>query len=166
MPMPVNQLSFSLNQRRALFLLRVSMGWLFFYAGIVKVLNPAWSAAGYLKGAKSFAAIYGAMLHPAILPVVNFMNEWGLTLLGVSLLLGIFVRASTALGIVLMILYYLALDFPKPNPNAFIVDEHIIYVFGLLVLHAFRAGRVWGLEPWCASLPVCSKYPKLREWLG
>lgn len=164
--MPVNQLSFSLNQRRALFLLRVAMGWLFFYAGITKVLNPAWSAAGYLQGAKSFTAFYGSMLHPALLPIVNFMNEWGLTLLGVSLLLGIFVRFSTILGVVLMALYYLALDFPYPNPNSLVIDQHIIYIFALIVLNAFRAGRVWGLDPWCSNLPVCRRYPRLREWLG
>ena len=42
------------SQKFFLFLLRVSAGWMFFYAGITKVLNPQWSAEGYLKGAKSF----------------------------------------------------------------------------------------------------------------
>ncbi len=156
----------STHQKIAIVLLRISMGWFFFYAGIIKVLNSEWSAAGYLSGAKSLAWLYGAMLHPAVLPTVNFMNEWGLTLLGISLLLGVFIRLSTSLGAALMLLYYFALAFPYPNKNAFIVDEHIIYVFALLVLGAFHAGRVWGLETWCAGLPVCKRFPRLRAWLG
>ncbi len=71
------------------------------------------------------------------------------------------------LGVVLMLLYYFtALDFPYPNAHALLVDEHIIYSAGLLVLASFRAGRVWGLEEWCSRLPLCKKYPRLREMLG
>ncbi|KKU77065.1 MAG: DoxX [Parcubacteria group bacterium GW2011_GWA2_47_8b] len=151
----------------SLFLFRVTMGWMFFYAGITKVLNPEWSAAGYLNAAKTFAGFFHWLASPAILPITNFMNEWGLTLLGVSLILGIGVRLSSALGAVLMLLYYLPiLSFPYPNTHSLIVDEHIIYIAGLLVLGSLRAGRVWGLEKWCSGLPICSKFPKLREWIG
>ena len=38
------------SQKFFLFLLRVTAGWMFFYAGITKVLDPKWSAEGYLKG--------------------------------------------------------------------------------------------------------------------
>ena len=93
------------SQKFTLVLLRLSMGWLMFYAGITKVLNPEWSAAGYLKGAKTFTGFYNALLSPNILPIINFVNAWGLTLLGVSLILGIFVRSSSVLGAVLMLLY-------------------------------------------------------------
>ena len=40
-------------QKISLFFLRVFLGGLFFYAGITKVLDPSWTAAGYLKGAKN-----------------------------------------------------------------------------------------------------------------
>ncbi len=154
-------------QNLSLFLLRVTMGWMFFYAGITKVLNPEWSAAGYLKGAKTFSWFFQSLLNPSVLPVVNFINEWGLTLLGVSLILGVGVRLSSLLGAVLMLLYYLPiLNFPYPNAHSYIVDEHIIYISVLLYLAAIRAGRVWGLEAWCSRLPICSKLPRLREWLG
>ncbi len=143
-----------------LFLFRVSLGWMFFYAGITKVLNPAWSAAKYLDGAKTFTGFYHWLASPAILPIINFVNEWGLLLLGISLILGIGIRLSSVLGAVLMMLYYLPVqDFPNPN-------AHIIYITALLLLGGLRAGRVWGLEKWCSSLPICSKFPKLREWLG
>lgn len=151
----------------SLFLLRVSMGWLMFYAGITKVLNPEWSAVGYMQNAKTFTAFFQWFARPEILPITNFVNEWGLTLLGVSLLLGVFVRLSSLLGVLLMLLYYFpVLDFPYPNPYSYIVNEHIIYALVLLFFAVVRPGRVWGLENWCANLPICSRFPRLRAWLG
>ncbi|OGF62601.1 hypothetical protein A3C77_03745 [Candidatus Giovannonibacteria bacterium RIFCSPHIGHO2_02_FULL_45_13] len=138
-----------------------------FYAGITKILDPNWSAAGYLKGAKTFVGFYQWLLQPNILPALNFVNEWGLTLLGISLVFGVFVRLSSVLGAILMLLYYFPiLQFPYPNPYSYIVDEHIIYTLALLFLASLRAGRIWGLENWCSSLPVCSRFPRLRNWLG
>jgi thiosulfate dehydrogenase [quinone] large subunit len=146
--------------------LRIALGWLFFYAGITKLLAPAWSSAGYLKGAQTFSGFYQALAQPGILPVVDFINEWGLTLLGVSLILGVFVRFSSLLGALLMLLYWFpVLDFPKVE-RGFLVDDHIVYALALLYFAAIKAGRVYGLESRCDKLPICSKYPKLREWLG
>ncbi|OHA25029.1 MAG: hypothetical protein A3D52_00610 [Candidatus Taylorbacteria bacterium RIFCSPHIGHO2_02_FULL_44_36] len=155
------------TQKISLFLLRISLGWLFFYAGITKVFNPEWSAAGYLKGAKTFVWFYQSLMGPNILPMVNFVNEWSLTLLGISLILGIGVRLSSILGAFLMLLYYFArLDFPYPDPNSFLIDQHIIYALVLLLFANLRAGRIWGLGNWCANLPICSKFPRLRNLLG
>ncbi|MEK7578967.1 MAG: DoxX family protein [Patescibacteria group bacterium] len=133
-------------QRTSLILLRLSLGWMFFYAGITKILDSAWSAAGYLQGAHTFSGFFNFLLQPNVLPIVNFLNEWGLTLIGVALILGIFVRLGSVLAIVLMALYYLpALQFPYPNEHAYLVDEHIIYIFAFLALYAFHAGRGFGL---------------------
>lgn len=153
-------------ERFSLALLRFCMGFLFFYAGITKVLDPNWSAAGYIQGAKNFVWFYQWLLEPSILPIVNFVNAWGLTLLGISLALGIFVRLSSLLGALLMLMYYFVLDFPYPNPHALVVDEHIIYAVALLFLAAVRAGRTWGLEQLCQELPICRQFPALRRWLG
>ena len=143
------------------------MGWLMLYTGITKVLNSEWSAAGYLNSAKTFTGLFQWFARPEILPITNFVNEWGLTLLGISLILGIGVRPSSIFGAILMMLYYFPiLDFPYPHPPSFLVDEHIIYAVALLFLAALRAGQTWGLENWCSNLPICSKFPKLREWLG
>ncbi len=153
-------------EKTSLFMLRIVMGWMFLYAGITKVLDPAWSAEGYIKSAQNFSWFFSQLLNPGILPTVNFLNEWGLTLLGVSLILGIGVRLSSLLGAVLMFMYYAVLPFPYPNPHSLLVDEHIIYVTILLYFAVVRAGRVYGLEEWCSGLPICSKFPKWREWLG
>lgn len=154
-------------QKVSLFALRVSLGWLMLYAGITKVLDPAWTAAGYLAGAKTFTGFYQWLALSGAMPAVNLLNEWGLTLLGISLILGIGVRMTSVLGAVLMMLYYFPiLDFPYPNPHSLIVDEHIIYALALVFLASFRAGRVWGLERWCSELPICRAFPRLRALLG
>ncbi|MEK7066087.1 MAG: hypothetical protein AAB965_00775 [Patescibacteria group bacterium] len=140
---------------------------MFFWSGITKVIDPAWSAAGFLNGAKAFTGFYQWLATPEILPVTNFMNEWGLTLLGLALIFGVFVRLGAVLGSVLMFLYYLPiLQFPYPNVHSFIVDEHIIYISALLVLGSLKAGRVWGFEEWCSNSPLCRRFPKLRALLG
>lgn len=127
--------------------LRLALGWLFLYAGITKVLNPDWTSAGYLEAAKTFTNFYQWLASPAILPFIDFINEWGLTLLGVSLILGLWMRWSIPLGALLMLLYYLPiLDFPYPNQHSFIVDEHIIYALALLALWTLREARAWSLD--------------------
>lgn len=154
-------------EKWSLFLLRIALGWLFLYAGLTKVFDPAFSAAGYLAGAKTFHGLYVWFASPSVLPLTNFLNEWGLTLLGVSLILGIFVRLSSILGAALMLLYYFPiLQFPMIAPHSFLVDEHIIYALVLVYFAAVRAGRMTGLEKWCTKLPFCKRLPKLRNWLG
>ena len=151
----------------SIFLSRVVLGWFFFYAGITKVLDPTWSAGGYLQGAKTFPGFYHWLLSPNILPTINILNEWGLTLIGIALIFGIFVRLSSILGIVLMILYYLPiLDFPHPDAHSYIVDQHIIYTVLLLVFVNLRAGRMWGIDKSLANSAFFSKHPMLRNLLS
>ena len=134
-------------QKFSLLLLRLSLGGLFLYAGLVKVFDSSWSAAGYLKGAKTFAPLYQFFLKPDILPVVNFMNEWGLTIVGLALIFGFWTRWASLFGALLMLLYYFpVLVFPYVPPNSFIVDEHIVYICAFLVLASSRAGEVFGID--------------------
>ena len=131
----------------SLALLRISMGWLMLYAGITKIIDSEWSAQGFLRGAKTFPDLYKWFLLPQNLPWVDFANEWGLTLLGISLITGALVRYSSPLGAILMLLYYFAgLDFPYPNEHSLIVDEHIIYALVLAFFAAVGAGRYWGFD--------------------
>ena len=152
-------------QKVFLTLLRVALGVLFFYAGATKLINPAWSAGGYLQGAGTFSSFYHLLASPSVLPIINFVNEWGLTLLGVSLLFGAGVRLSAPLGAALMLLYYFPiLQFPYIAPHSFLVDVHIAYAAALLVLYSFHAGRVYGVGSICGSWPLCRRYPKIHAW--
>ena len=139
---------------------------MYLYAGITKVINSEWSAAGYIKGAKTLPGAFAWFLNPQVLPVVDFLVKWGLVALGVALILGVMVRISSYLGILLMILFYIpVLNFPLAGAHAYIVDEHIIYIAGLLVLSSLHSGKAWGIGAWCAKWPICSRYPKLHTWL-
>lgn len=139
----------TLFQRISIFLLRVATGGMFFYAGITKVMDPAWTAAGYIKAAKTFPQFYQMLLDPRYIEWVDFINVWGLTILGAALILGIGVRLVSFFGIVLMILYYLPiLQFPYAGAHSYIVDEHIIYSLVLFFFIAIRAGRFWGIDQW------------------
>jgi len=131
------------------FLSRVAMGWLMFYAGITKILNSGWSAKGYIEGTKTFPSLYGFFLDPNMLPFIDFLNKWGLALIGISLILGAFVRYAAPFGFILMLLYYFPiLNFPYAGAGttSYIVDQHIIYALFFLLLFALDAGKYWGFD--------------------
>src|SRR5512138_1677425 len=108
-------------QRISLALLRMAVGWFFFYSGLIKILDPHWSAASYLNSASSFKAFYHWLASPGVIQIVNLLNEWGLVLIGASLILGLFVRQSSFFGAVLMLLYYFAaLKFPYAGSGSYI----------------------------------------------
>ncbi len=130
-----------------IFFLRVSLGWLFFYAGITKVLDSSWTAAGYLNSAKTFSGLYQWFASASNIGWINFVNEWGLVLIGVALIIGFHTRLAAWLGAGLMLLYYFpTLSFPYVGEHSYIIDEHIIYIFALLLLAEIRAGNHWGLD--------------------
>ncbi|MDO8676918.1 MAG: DoxX family protein [Candidatus Azambacteria bacterium] len=145
------------GKKISLFLLRISLGVLFFWAGYTKLIDPQWSAAGYIAGSKSFIGFYNWLLQPEILPVINFLNEWGLTLIGIALILGIFVRLASFFGIIIMILYYLPI-FPSAHG---LVDEHIIYSAVFLVLMAFGAGEILTASTWIQT----RLHPMWHKWV-
>lgn len=153
-------------QKASLFFLRVSLGGLFLYAGVSKLTDPSWSAAGYLAGAQAFQGFYAWLASPGILPVVDFLNAWGLTLVGAALVLGIATRLAVLGGVTMMALYYLALGFPRPNAHALVIDEHIIFIASLLVVGAFGAGRAWGLGSAVLRVPLVSRSAFLRALLA
>jgi thiosulfate dehydrogenase [quinone] large subunit len=127
--------------------IRVALGGVFLYAGITKIMNPEWSAAGYIEGAKTFSQFYQMLLSPDVLSIVNILNSWGLTLIGVSLIIGLFVRYSALLGALMMLLYFFPeLDFPMVGEHSFLVDEHIVYALVLIFLSVVSAGRYFGLD--------------------
>lgn len=131
--------------KNPVFWLRLTLGWLFLYAGISKITDPNWSAEGFLKGAKTLPQLYSWFALPTNIGWVNFLNEWGLTLLGISLILGLAIRWSTYLGVLLMILYYLpGLQFPYAE-HGFLVDEHIIFILVLCLIKK-QTDQHWNLK--------------------
>lgn len=133
-------------------LLRIGVGWHFAYEGIAKLLNPQWSAAGYLQSANWVAAdlFHSLAANPKWLFIVDKLNAWGLLLIGIALMAGIFTRLSASCGVLLLGLYYLAHPalFGPSAPNAegsyLIVNKNIVELLALAFIAV--APRGWGLD--------------------
>lgn len=134
-------------QKLSLFLLRLSLGWIFLYSGVTKILNPAWTATGYLKGAGNFAPLYN--LFAQNIDIINFLNSWGQAAIGLALILGLVLRPAAVFGILMMILYYIPiLNFPYvgKGTTSFLVDQHIIFILVFFLLFTFDGGKYYGLK--------------------
>ena len=83
----------------AITVLRVVVGWHFLYEGIAKLASPTWSAAGYMKVSRGpFADLFRWIAsQPHLLDNANLITMYGLTVVGVLLMLGLFTRLA-ALG--------------------------------------------------------------------
>lgn len=142
-------------QTTALVALRMLIGWHFFYEGLVKVTSEYWTSAGYLSESKFILSdlLVGIAANPTSLSVVDFLNEWGLLLIGLGLLLGFLTRAATVAGIVLLALYYFAAPpfvgyvYSMPAEGSYmIVNKVLIELAALVVVLAFPTGRIIGLD--------------------
>lgn len=142
-------------QLAALILLRVLIGWHFLYEGIAKLLNPGWSAAGFLLQSKwIFSGLFNWMAgNSTVLGIVNFLNIWGLILIGLGLILGCFTRIASVAGMGLILLYYLCnppligLYYSIPAEGSYlIVNKNIVEMAALFVLLMFPTGRIAGFD--------------------
>ena len=78
---------------------------------------------------------------------------WGLTLVGASLVLGLFSKYGSIAGMVFISLYYLfappllGLEYGRPNEGSYlIVNKNIIEACALWVLYCFPTSQVIGLD--------------------
>ena len=150
----------------ALLTLRLVMGWTFFYAGVDKLLDPAWTAEGFLVHAvpegNPFTGVWAAMAADWLW-LIDPLNAWGLTLVGAALLAGAFVRFAAFWGAVMMAFYWAA---SLPLVNGVVVDSHVVYALLLFGLGALGAGRIAGLDARIEETGLVERYPKLRYLLG
>ena len=135
--------------------LRVFIGLHFLYEGMMKIIDPDWSSFEYLMDSKGiFSSIFESMAsNPGVLKVVDFLNIWGLILIGLGLILGIFTRFSTISGIILLLLYYFSHPpFPgleyimSQEGNYLIVNKTLVEILALAVLYVFPTGHIIGLD--------------------
>jgi thiosulfate dehydrogenase [quinone] large subunit len=137
-------------QRYALFVLRVLIGWYFLYEGLAKVFTPNWSAYGYLIDSKGIFASFFSRLaeNPALLEAVNFINIWGLTAVGLLLIIGLFTNIGYIGAMIFLILYYLShppllfAEYILPTEGSYLwVDKNLILLAAVAVLMLFPASR-------------------------
>jgi thiosulfate dehydrogenase [quinone] large subunit len=135
--------------------LRVLIGWHFLYEGLTKLINPNWSSVGYLLDSEGFLREFYISLagSPTSLAVVDFLNIYGLILIGLGLILGLFTRISTIAGILLLALYYLShppcvgFKYALPTEGSYlIVNKVLIEMVALAVIFVFPTGRKIGID--------------------
>lgn len=146
---------YSKLQLYALFTLRVFIGWYFLYEGLAKVFTPNWSAYGYLIDSKGVFAPFFLQLaeNPAMLLAVNFINTWGLTLVGLSLILGLFTKAGYMGAILFLLMFYLShppllhAAYILPTEGSYLwIDKNLIMLVAVLVLMLFPTSRIIGFD--------------------
>jgi thiosulfate dehydrogenase [quinone] large subunit len=155
--MTKDKLSPHLNNMQAVFLviLRIAVGWHFLYEGLIKITDPNWSAFEYLMDSQGiFSGIFISMAaNQSVLAVVDFLNVWGLILIGGGLILGIFTRFSTICAIILLSFYYLShppflgLEYIMPQEgNYLLVDKTLVEILALAVIYVFPTGHIMGID--------------------
>lgn len=152
-------------------ILRLSMGWIFFWAFIDKLAGlgyattpeRAWFSggsptAGFLSNAPTgpFADVFMSLSGSVI---VDWLFMLGLLGVGISLILGIFVRLAAIFGSMMLLFMYLAVLPPANNP---LLDDHIIYILVLAILAMYNSGKYFGLGRLWGMSPAVKKHSLLR----
>jgi thiosulfate dehydrogenase [quinone] large subunit len=153
--MSANETRVSSGTQWAIVVMRVLVGWHFLYEGIAKLSNPNWSAAGYLNQARGpLAGLFKSLAaDPNLLANVNLMNEWGLTLIGLGLIVGCFTRLASASGMLVILLFYLCNPpfvgyfYSIPSEGSYlVVNKNLVEVSALAVVFASRSGLFAGID--------------------
>ncbi|MGZ6256810.1 MAG: DoxX family protein [Candidatus Limnocylindria bacterium] len=168
---------------RGIVLIRIAMGWVFLCAGIEKFLNldggTPFSAAGFLQfgTAGSWPGVelaQGQILNPThdfwaglaanqgLISVINVLVVFGEVAIGAALILGLFTRFASLMGVIMLSLFYVAAwDF-----SLGIVNEQLMYAIITGSLGIIGAGQVFGLDAVLEKTDFVRKTPVLRYVLG
>jgi len=139
----------------AITVLRVLVGWHFLYEGIAKLTSASWSAAGYLKQARGpFADLFKSLAaQPDLLAYADLITMWGLTAVGLLLILGLFTRLASLGAIGFILLFYLCNPpfvgyfYSIPSEGSYlIVNKNLVELGALVVILVTGSGRYAGLD--------------------
>jgi thiosulfate dehydrogenase (quinone) large subunit len=142
-------------QMATIVVLRVLIGWHFLYEGLSKLTSPGWSASGYLLQSRGpFAGVFRWMAADAsALAAVNQLNMWGLTAIGLGLILGCFTRVASAAGLLVLLMFYLCNPpfvgyfYAIPTEGSYlVVNKNLVEAAALAVVLVTNSGRAAGLD--------------------
>lgn len=146
---------YSRSQLIVLVLLRILIGWYFLYEGLSKLLSPAWSSFAYLNDS---AGIFKPLFlwlteNSTILKIVDIVNIYGLILIGLSFILGAYVKFFSYGGIALLTMYYLSHPalietnyLLRTEGSALWIDKNLIILCAILVILYFPSSKRIGLD--------------------
>ena len=133
-------------------ILRIAIGWHFLYEGAIKLFAENWSAESYLNNTYGFLSGFYHWLaaSPSMLNIVDFLNIWGLILIGLALCLGLLSKWASISGALLLILYYFAyppfgISLLTSDGTVFIINQLFIES-AILVFLFFYNEKGYGLD--------------------
>ena len=135
--------------------LRILIGWFFLYEGLAKILSPNWTSYGYLMDSKGILSPLFTMIaeNPTMMGVTDFINIYGLTIIGLLLILGLFERVGYLGAAILLLLYYLShpplinVEYLLPSEGTTLwVDKNLVMLVAVIVLYFFPTSKIIGLD--------------------
>ena len=147
--------NFNRPQLFALVTLRVLIGWYFLYEGLSKLFVSGWTSFAYLNdSAGIFKPIFLWIAESETMMYwVDIINIYGLILVGLSLVLGAYVKFSSYGAIILLSLYYLSHPplietsyLLRAEGSALWVDKNLIMLCAIAVLMLFPTSKHIGLD--------------------
>ncbi len=150
-----NEQTYTSFQVIVLITLRILIGWHLLYEGIAKVFNPYWSSSEFLTESKWILTnLFDWILsNQGILSLVDLLNEWGLILIGLGLIVGLFTKTAALFGAILLLLYYLAtppllgMEYSIPvEGNYLIISKTLIESVTMILLALFPTGEIFGMD--------------------
>jgi thiosulfate dehydrogenase [quinone] large subunit len=163
-------------QRVALVLVRTVIGWHFLYEGLYKLMLPgwtrdgarlaAWSAKGYLNVSSGpFAPMLHRLADSSMAPWIDILVPVGLTLVGLSLMLGLFTQLGCWGAIGFLAMFYVSmppttgLQVPGAEGAYLLVNKNLVELVAVVAVLSFRTGRIAGLDR-------LLRFRKRRESIG
>ena len=149
----------------AVLVLRLTMGWVFVWAGFDKLIR-GFDASGFLLNASKgpLAGWFQSLgENRAALDVIEPLVIWSQILIGIALIFGVGVRWAAFWGAAQMFLFYIAQFPPEHNP---FMEYYLVYVLVLGVLGGLGAGRILGLDGVIERLPIVRRIPGASFVLG
>lgn len=170
-----------LNKYRGIgvLLARVTVGWVFFYAGIEKLFGAQpFTAVGFLKfgtiGTTAEKVADGTIVNPThafwvdlagngtLMPIINVLVLFGEVAIGAALIVGLATRFASVAGFLMMGLFWIAAwDFSHG-----VVEYHSVLAIVTLALGIIGAGEYFGLDAIVDETPIVKRSPALRYVLG
>lgn len=142
-------------QLTGLVILRFAIGWYFLYEGLAKFLTPGWTSYSYLMDSQGiFAELFKTLgRSQALMPIIDAINIYGLIIIGLLLILGIFEKAGYIGAISLLALYYLShpasinTTYLLPPEGSYLwINKNIVMLCAIIVLMNFPTAKRIGLD--------------------
>ena len=147
--------NYSKTQLFWLVVLRVVIGWYFLYEVLAKALTPGWTSYGYIMDSQGlFSGLFKSIgQNTALMPLVDAVNIYGLIIIGIMLILGLFEKVGYIAAISLLALYYFshpaslnAVYILPPEGSYLWINKNIVMLAATVVLMVFPSARKIGLD--------------------